>query len=132
MTEKIKWNSKMKIGVKSIDKQHRQLIDITNRLIEDSSDDNVSEALREMVDFCDSHFKHEEKLMKEFGYPGFDHQHTSHREFMSKTLEFCTESMRNMEIAPSSIIIFLKEWLVDHILDEDQQLKHFFADKKVK
>ncbi len=132
MIEKIKWNSKMKIGVKSIDKQHRQLIDITNKLIEDSSNDNVSETINEMVEYSNSHFKHEEKLMKEFGYPELEDQQSSHREFIAKTVEFCTESMRNMEIAPSSVIIFLKEWLVDHILREDQKLKVFFADKKVR
>ena len=71
--EKITWDDSFNIQVDVIDRQHRRLVELMNRLIaiqdEKASDDDIAEILGAMTNYLGFHFDTEEQLMIDRGYP---------------------------------------------------------------
>ena len=84
----LKWKSDYSVGIASIDAQHRKLIDLINSLqtAVDYSTGEVFErkALDELVDYTKTHFKFEEDMMEQNGYPDFESHRESHVRMIAK------------------------------------------------
>jgi len=124
----IKWEEGYSIGVESIDEQHKQLFEIANRiyvllkneLITDKYD-KIIEIIDELKSYTIYHFNSEEDYMRSIGYKKFLSQKAAHNDFLEK--------MKNIDIKQIDndqneyligILDFVSEWLVEHILKEDQ------------
>lgn len=133
--DKIEWSDKFSVGVKVLDDQHRVLVGMINRLIDTpdlkSQDEMVPDLLAGMIEYATIHFETEEKLMEQFDYPGYDVQQAEHGAFIAKTAEFCSDGRLQVERIPESILIYLREWWINHILIDDMKYKSFFSDKEV-
>ncbi|MGD1042644.1 MAG: bacteriohemerythrin [Sedimentisphaerales bacterium] len=139
--EKIRWKDEYSVGVEKIDRQHRHLFEIINRLIDrsGSSGDSklVSETLTEMLNYAKEHFTTEEELMQEYGYPEIESHKEQHIYFFKTTAELSISALNNQSInAPNNqsvvlreIVEFLKLWLTLHILKCDMKYKEFFKAK---
>lgn len=132
--ERIKWTDSFSVGVEEMDNQHRKLVAMINRLIDEqqvlTEPATIAELLTAMTDYAREHFRAEEYLMAEYGYENLDRQVQSHEAFIEKTISFM-----NAEVGPNilsrALLEYLKSWLVGHILNEDMQYKTFFAAKGV-
>lgn len=133
--ETIKWTDSFSVGVKDMDDQHKQLIEMINRLIEEqhvlTEPSTIAELLTGMTDYAREHFRSEEYLMAEYGYENLDSQVQSHTSFMARTMEFMAASDIGPNILSMALLEYLKSWLTGHILNEDMQYKKFFAAKGV-
>ena len=133
--DKIEWSDKFSVGVKLFDDQHRQLVGMINKLIDTpglrTNSAIVTEMLAAMIEYATTHFESEEQLMKEHDYPGLERQRTEHSEFIAKTAEFCAEGRMQVDGIPESILIYLREWWINHILIDDMRYKQFFDDKEL-
>lgn len=71
----IQWNDKYNVGVRTLDGQHRQLIDIINDLHEAMSKGHAKEVQTGLVQrlgqYAAEHLNTEEKMLKASGYPDF-------------------------------------------------------------
>ena len=134
--EKIIWNNSFSVGVQELDKQHKKLINLINNLIEmkDAKVDSeiISDALTEMTKYTLEHFEAEEKLMNENNYPDYSLHKGQHMQFKKQTAKFCMDTMSYKSTIPIEILTFLKEWLINHILDSDMQYKTFFSQSGIK
>jgi len=134
--EPVQWTEKFSVGVRELDQQHQQLIKLLNRLISTQGtisvhSETISEILMEMTRYAQTHFKTEERLMETYGYPGLEEQKIQHRDFRKKTVSFCTATTLGMDQIPEDLLMFLSEWLVHHILEDDMAYRSFFKDKGV-
>jgi hemerythrin len=132
--EKICWKEEYSVGVEKIDRQHRHLFEIINKLIErpvSSSDDTelVSDILTEMIDYARKHFATEEILMRQYGYPGIESHNKEHDYFINTTAELAISFMNNRNTTGGEITEFLIIWLTKHILKTDMKYKDFFKEK---
>lgn len=131
--EPIVWSQTFSVGVSELDTQHKKLIGMINRLIEEqkvvTDPVTIAELLTEMTDYAQEHFRSEEYLMAEYGYEGKDRQVQSHEAFIAKTNSFMSASDVGPNILSKALLEYLKSWLVNHILNEDMQYKEFFATK---
>ena len=133
--ESIKWTDSFSVGVREMDNQHKKLVGMINRLIEEqhtlTEPATIAELLTEMTDYAREHFRAEEFLMAEYGYENKDRQAESHETFIAKTVELMSATNVGPNLLSKVLLEFLKSWLVSHILNEDMQYRSFFQSKGV-
>ena len=135
--EPIQWSEKFSVGVKELDEQHQQLIKMLNHLIStrestDTHSETISDVLQEMTQYAQKHFKTEESLLKQYGYPGLEQQKEEHLAYRLKTVDFSDATMLSIDAVPQILLNYLFDWWIHHILNEDMKYKSFFANKGVK
>lgn len=134
--EKIIWSEKFSVGVKAIDEQHKKLVGMLNKLIENEGievdSEILSEVLSEMTEYVGYHFKSEEEYMLEYDYPGYQQQKDQHRGFMKKVVDFCMDTSKHKNGVPKDVLLFLKNWVENHILVADMKYKDFFNERGLK
>ncbi|MGD0596609.1 MAG: bacteriohemerythrin [Sedimentisphaerales bacterium] len=131
--EKIRWKDEYSVGVEKIDRQHRHLFEIINKLIDHSGSSGdsalVSETLTEMLNYAKEHFTTEEELMQEYGYPEIESHKEQHIYFFKTTAELSINALNKQSMVLREIVEFLKIWLTFHILKCDMKYKEFFKAK---
>ncbi len=132
----INWTNEFSVGVAEIDKQHKKLLGMINRLIAEQKNltdpETIAELLTEMTDYAREHFRSEEYLMAENGYERQGVHEIQHRRFIEKTEEFMNASDIGPNILSNALLNFLGSWLVEHILKEDMKYKEFFRAKGIR
>jgi hemerythrin len=133
--EKIIWHDGFSVGVAKLDSQHRKLVDMINNMIEnplaETRSETIGDILTEMTNYAIHHFKTEEELLSIHNYPRIDAQKQMHKEFRIKTVAFCFQTTAGIETVPENVFNFLRDWLVNHILEEDMKYSEFFNEKGV-
>jgi len=128
--KKIQWEDRFNTRIPEIDQQHQKLFDFFNQLLEAASAQSCSSPqilgiLKEMVRYTDYHFTTEQNLMNEFNYPELLDHSKEHKLFMDKTLAFLSDFEQGHPELCRNMIAFLREWMVNHILNTDQRLGTF-------
>jgi hemerythrin len=131
--EIINWKNEFSVGVKEMDEQHKKLLGMINRLIEEqhtlTDPRTIADLLTEMTDYAQVHFRAEEFLMAEYGYEQIGAQEKQHQAFIDKTISFYSASDIGPNVLSMALLDYLGTWLVGHILQEDMKYKNFFKSK---
>lgn len=125
--------SNLLTGNAVIDKEHRELIDAVNKLLDACSGGKGSEQLGYTVkflnDYVDKHFTHEEQLQQQNGYPVF----TAHKAFHDKYKQTLREITSGFSGTPSLADMTKLNGhislLITHIKTEDKRLGEFLNKK---
>ncbi len=129
----IDWNEKYSVGKKTIDEQHKTLVALINELHAAMSIGKgkqvMSTVLQRLIDYTITHFSTEEKFMIKYSYPSYLPHRSEHRNFVDKVSDFQKGYNEGKLALSLEIMSFLKEWLVDHILNTDKKLGSFLQDK---
>ncbi len=124
-TEFIQWSDKLSVGNKKIDQQHRILIKLINDLNEAFAEGKTKSALTSILDelanYTVTHFKDEEGIMEKGNYPDLEAHKKIHINFVNKVVETVNNVKSGKIMASKDLMVFLKEWLIDHIMGTDQQ-----------
>ena len=116
----IKWSEHYEVGVAVIDGQHREMFDITNRLLVGLRDGRdageLVETLRELVRCTEHNVATEERLMQEHGL-ALGHHQEEHQRLL--------EAIRRFDLpldagGLGATARFLREWLLGHIDEDDR------------
>lgn len=119
------WTESLAVGHRTIDDQHRELIDRFRGLLEACKAGKGKEKVAELFGFLDayalSHFRAEEKLMAEHGYPGLLEHKSQHAWFVGKLAELKGTLQAD---GPSFHLVIaanqtLLDWIVEHIRSTD-------------
>ena len=127
----ISWNDGLVIGIKSIDDDHKKLLNLINEFSEaidsNTSDEEFEKIFNELNNYVNEHLLREEVLIKKSGYKEFDAHQNQHKAFVNKIPEIKNKFFsKNNYFDRKDIIIFLTDWLINHIINEDMKLiKHF-------
>lgn len=123
------WSERFSIGLKRIDHQHQQLFKIINDLISNQNaapgSEFIAAILDRMTKYIDYHFKTEERVMMEYGYPEYALQVREHTEFKMKTTRFCMDHTAAKTDLTGEMLDYLQNWLTNHILQSDLRFKDF-------
>ncbi len=130
MRNRLIWNEQNNIGVDIIDREHRKLFSILNKLYdfvhrEEKSRFACQEAIKYFRDHAIQHFADEENYMASIDYPGLAAHRRIHRDFRERTLPALEGELELTRFSPASIQHFLgvcAGWLVAHTLIEDQMI----------
>jgi hemerythrin len=128
--EIIKWGPKFQLGVKMIDNQHKKWIEFINKfysaLIKKKDIKELNETLRKLSNYTEYHFSFEEKYMKEFNYENFDEHHKEHDLFVKQLNQFFNDYVEGKIGTIHRIILYLKKWVVQHVLVTDKKYVDLF------
>lgn len=132
----LKWNTDFEIGVQSIDDDHRKIIEHFEKLylLMKSGHGHAyyPEFLAFLEDYVNSHFEREEALQREIEYDDYDQHLQLHNEFKLKVKELIsthgTEEATNNDLI--RINLFIKDWLIHHILLTDNKIGLYINAKK--
>jgi len=123
------WDQSMETGDPHMDRQHREIIELVDRLDAIGADDaswvdHAHDVLDKVMDVTVTHFNTEEQLMVQVGYPADAHERMlqQHRDFKSyariRVLEFRAGDRSSLGLLPG----FLRVWLVEHEFGLDREL----------
>jgi len=133
--EPIVWTEEYSVGVEKIDEQHKKLIAMINRLIArpevTTRSETISYLLTDMTRYAQEHFATEEALLRKYNYPLLEEHIAQHREFRKKTVDFCTATMLGASKVPETLLDYLHDWLLEHLLNSDIAYKSFFHERGV-
>jgi len=125
--ELIKWTDDLSIGHEEIDEQHREWINIINRLnitlLDDSENPSFHKLFEDVVYYTDYHFTAEEALMEEHSYAGLENHRKLHNYFKEAILAHIQALQSGKQKDVSLVMDSLKKWLINHIRKEDMEFK---------
>ncbi len=131
----IVWSKSYSVGVSQMDREHQRLIDIINNLYaamrSGRSRDAIGTILDELIDYTKTHFAHEEKLMQESNYEGFDEQKRCHVSLVSQVVEIQQKYHAGTALG-QEVMTFLKGWLINHIQGLDKKYGPVMNKKGIK
>ncbi len=130
--ESFVWGKNYETGLESVDRQHRRLVELINKL-GDSLVAGISQAelepvFTELWAYARDHFADEERLMGEVGVDlrHFEVHRQHHREFVDQ-IGVMWEGRTSLRAPAESLHGFLCAWLAFHILGEDQSMARQIA-----
>lgn len=130
---RFEWKDVYAIGVRLIDEQHKKLFSLINAFSELPETEKARPERQKLAAgiaaFTREHFDTEEKLMRTHGYPELDRHRSEHDELFASVQE--TAKTLVPPVGSADLATFLKDWLVDHTLQEDKKLAPFFASRGV-
>jgi hemerythrin-like metal-binding protein len=125
-TSWICWDESLSVGIDVIDEHHRYLFDLVNDLIDVVANKlgarELGRVLKALGQYALVHFQAEERMMQQYSYPRLDIQVQQHQNFLERMKEFNEELHQNPLIAQFEILVYLRDWLIAHIRDEDTRL----------
>lgn len=129
----IKWEDRYSVKISKFDQQHQQLVNMINQLYEamkvGKGQVELGKILDELVDYTRRHFSSEEALMLKHAYPQYTEHKESHDRLTQQVMDYKNQYKEGKIGLSVQMMNFLKEWLVNHILDEDKAYTNFFESK---
>lgn len=130
MGKQLVWQDRFNIGVDVIDKEHRKLFSILNRLLTNKQQDERSkwiyqEGVKYFKEHAMKHFAEEEVYMASISYAGFETHRRVHDNFRKKTLPALEKELNQADYSEEAVNHFLgvcAGWLIGHTLTEDRAI----------
>jgi len=131
----IKWDNKLSVNVEEIDEQHKNFINILNKISNAVNKKNIAEDLEkflnELILYANFHFSTEEKYFDKFNYEGSKEHKAEHQQIKNKIKEFVSKKeSKNADIyiVYFDLLDFLADWLVNHLKNMDMKYIKCFND----
>jgi hemerythrin len=129
----LKWSDKYSLNVTEIDEQHKKLVSLVNDMYDamhaGKGRDMIGTVIAEFVDYTDYHFKAEERLLRQSGYPDYDEHKKMHENLSRKAHSIKEAFDRGNTPSAIEVMLLLTNWLNIHILEEDRKYKPY-AERK--
>ena len=126
------WTPEMKVDDGQIDGDHQELIAIANRMFNfknpNREAEEIKQVIRELYDYVNFHFTREEAFMTKIGYPQKEAHMEKHAIIITEMNQQLTSAHHMGEIL-GSFKALVNRWILDHIMEEDMQIKHFLANR---
>ncbi len=135
MRDTIEWTPDLKIGVKQIDEQHREMFAEFNKLAQAVRAEKGADEVGRMVEFCAKytleHFNAEENIMEKYDFPRFGWHKKAHDEFATDVVKVIRDyeaGGKDSQLA-LEIVEKLDEWIRHHIKNMDKELADHLRSK---
>ena len=134
--QKITWTENFSVGVPVLDAQHKRFILMVNGLADNCQTKAdlaiVANVLSRMKSYSNEHFSMEERLMRQYQFPGVEEHKNEHQTFLRKLMDYCIVVTFHIDIEPRKLMLYLHDWWHNHILQEDMKYKPYLAGKPVR
>lgn len=129
----MEWKPELSLGIPSIDAQHHKLVDMINELYDGFMsgrvDDSIGVVFTGLAEYAATHFAHEETVFAQTKYADTFAHKKEHDAFVSRVLSLKAKfDAGDRSILTQDLMLFLKNWLVKHIMGTDKKyVAHFKA-----
>jgi len=130
----LSWKHEWESGNKEIDEQHKNILEIGNKLIRLS----ISEANNEeivgyfdiLLEDISMHFNYEEKMLADLSYMQYEEHTNIHKELIVKA-KYLREQYLSGEVKPTDLFSFIvSDIILGHMLSEDVKFFSLLKNKK--
>ncbi len=132
----IQWKDDYSVNIAEIDKQHKALIDLINRLhaaiLSGKANEALGEILTDLVYYTVYHFETEEKFFDEFDYPESESHKQKHKDLVQQVAAVQKNHNDGEKVLTMDVMNFLRDWLQEHILGTDKKFGPYLNSKGVK
>lgn len=123
----MEWNESFRTGIEILDKEHKRLFRVIDKLIEHKEEErdpewSCKEGIKFFTNHAQRHFAEEEAYMETIGFPGLEHHRQLHDAFRDTTLPVLVRELKQSNYSQSAVDHFLGVaggWLLTHTLSED-------------
>lgn len=126
--ELVRWDDRFSNGIAEVDEQHRNLFMLVNRtyraVVERANSAQVQEIVRALEEYTIEHFADEERYMTAARYPHFGVHKKIHDDFVERVAQERGKLQAGFPL-DLSIVHFLRDWLVEHILRQDMDFGRY-------
>lgn len=130
------WKEEYSIGIVEIDKQHRKLVLLINKLFDamrvGKGNAILGQIINDLVNYTETHFQDEERYFHKFNYGGIDDHKLKHKAFVDQIASFKSAFDSGKISLSLDVFNFLKSWLIYHILVEDKKYVDCFKQNGLK
>ena len=127
----VSWGPKYATGVISIDRQHKDLVDLTNKLYHaclnrnEDVDTTFRDAMHRLVEYVRIHFTDEQELLKQIKFPDYINHKKEHEDLVKDILETSQSYGAGDKLAPNHCVRTLKDWIFSHIAISDKSITRY-------
>lgn len=130
---RIDFSDELSVGLPLIDEQHKQLIALSNSLIQavinGVGEEVLDEVFLKLRAYVCYHFADEEQYMKKIGYPQFEEHKILHKQLTADVDDFRNRLKDQSTVSPSETLEFVCNWIVKHIEEEDMKIGQYVESK---
>lgn len=127
----IKWTTEYSVGVEEFDEEHRHIFKLINNLEDAISVGQGEEVLAavfdELLAYTESHFHHEEEMLREINFPGYGTHKAEHEKLSTKVADLNKD---RDYVFPDNVSEFLRDWIGNHILGTDKEYGSYVEKRK--
>jgi len=124
------FDSRFRLGIEEVDKEHAKLVDILNRvgqlLDEDSYRDAAEHFTENLSEYVNEHFANEEKFMESINYPDLETHKNAHKNFQDSFYELKPRIEQYDEDAFRKSLLDTFLWLVSHTGKTDRDYADYY------
>lgn len=122
----LKWRKVYEIGIPKIDEQHKHLFELLKTISESPLHERgllLKGYIEDLLDYANYHFRDEEKYWESINLPSeiIKHHKQEHKKYIVEINNIIKNSFGVGMAMSAETIEFLKTWIIDHILGEDQE-----------
>lgn len=121
----LQWHASYNTGHERFDREHVELMDLSNRILETMHAGQPRAAVRAafsaLIEATRRHFTSEELAMAKIGFTQAKEHTAAHRQLMQDITKFAAKAEADPANAASAHV-FLADWLLEHILQSDKIL----------
>lgn len=128
--KELQWNNEWNSGNKEVDREHKELLELLNDLINVSiveMDFEMSiDKLDILIEKILKHFENEEEILENIGYKDCDKHNKIHKNLIGKVFQL-KQCYQNRELNPAAFFSFLADdVIIGHLINEDMQFFNLF------
>ncbi|AGF77723.1 hemerythrin-like metal-binding domain-containing protein [Desulfocapsa sulfexigens DSM 10523] len=131
----LRWSPSLALDIKSIDEQHKVLVNLINELHQkmnsNAPQNAVGSVLGKLIDYTATHFKTEEEFFAQHRYEETDKHKEIHAKLVDQLLKFQKDYKAGEADISLELMEFLKDWLINHIKKTDAKYAPFLKSKGV-
>lgn len=127
------WSDKLSLGISEIDRQHKELVRLINKLHSamkvGAGNREADSILANLANYTKNHFAYEEELFDQHDYPEAPEHKKYHEELLKSVAKFQEDFAAGRAGLSMDLMNFLTKWLKDHILEKDKAYAPFLKPK---
>ncbi|MGO4885683.1 MAG: bacteriohemerythrin [Bryobacteraceae bacterium] len=128
------WKPEYSVQIPEIDAQHKRLFalaaELHAALTQSKGHSVLEQSLASLVDYTQEHFAAEERLMGDYAYPEVVGHKAEHEKLTAQVLELQRRFRSGETKLSLNLMIFVKNWLENHIAGSDQKYSVFIRGKR--
>jgi hemerythrin len=134
----VTWKEQYATGIKLIDEQHQELVNLTNKLYQACLEGQemveavFKEAMSRMVNYVRFHFNAEQQLLEQIKYPQYLDHKKQHETLVKDILEAVRDYETGKKFVPNNFVRTLTDWVFGHIAIYDKRYAEYAAELKAR
>ncbi len=131
----IEWNEKAKVNHIAMDKEHKKMVNNTNKLhtlVTSNKNDKANKLFIKIVEDLKIHFDSENTYMLKSKIPQYISHKLEHERFYNKIRDIQIRINAGQEALSLEHLKIIKTWFFNHLDFKDKQLANFLNEKNIK